>query len=186
MLSWRLHRARLLGGAALVWAIGSFVVALLVAAVAPLASGLHTYAVQSGSMTPTIDTGDLVIARTIAPSEASIGDIDMFKDPEGTGRLISHRVRAVHDRGGRSYFVTRGDANTGFERWNVPDAGTIGEISYRIPKVGFVLGRIGSTPGRIALVVLPAILLLGLGMMRIWRPSSLRERPPVGSEAAGP
>jgi len=50
MLSWRLHRARLLGGTALVWAIGSFVVALLVAAVAPLAFGLHTYAVQSGSI----------------------------------------------------------------------------------------------------------------------------------------
>jgi signal peptidase I len=68
MLSWRLHRARLLAGTALVWALGSFVVALLAAAVAPLALGLHTYAVQSGSMTPTIDTGDLVIARTITPT----------------------------------------------------------------------------------------------------------------------
>jgi signal peptidase len=185
MLSWRLHRARLLGGTALVWAIGGFVVALLVAAVAPLAFGLHTYAVQSGSMAPAIDTGDLVIARTITPTEASIGDIVMFKDPEGTDKLISHRVRAVHERGGRSYFVTRGDANTGFEHWNVPDTGTIGEIAYRIPKVGFVLGRIGSGPGRLGLVVLPAVLLLGLGLMRIWRPSSFRDQPAVGSEAAG-
>jgi signal peptidase I len=177
MLSWRMHKARVLTGTALTWAIGSFVVALLMAAVAPLAVGLRTYAVQSGSMTPAIDTGDLVIARTITPTDASVGDIVMFKDPEGTGKLISHRVRAVHEQGGRSYFVTRGDANTGFEHWNVPDAGTIGEIVYRVPKLGFVLGSIGSGPGRIGLVVLPAVLLLGLGLLRIWRPASFRDEP---------
>jgi signal peptidase I len=182
MMSWRLHKARLLGGAALTWAIGGFVIALLVAAVAPLAIGLHTYAVQSGSMTPTIDTGDLVITRTITPTQAHIGDIVMFKDPEGSGRLISHRVRAVRERDGRSYFVTRGDANTGFEHWNVPDSGTIGEIVYRVPKLGFLLGRIGSTPGRIGLVVIPALLLLWLGLLRIWRPSSFDEEA-AGSEA---
>jgi signal peptidase I len=179
MLGWRAHRARLLGVAALTWAIGGFVIALLVAAVAPLAIGLHTYAVQSGSMTPTIDTGDLVITRTIRPTEASIGDIVMFKDPEGTDKLISHRVRAVRQRDGRSYFATRGDANTGFEHWNVPDSGTIGEIVYRVPKLGFLLGRIGSTPGRIGLVVIPALLLLGLGLLRIWRPSTYQEEPAV-------
>jgi signal peptidase len=182
MMSWRLHRARVLAGTALTWAIGSFVIALLLAAVAPIAIGLHTYAVQSGSMTPTIDTGDLVVARAITPTEASVGDIVMFKDPEGTGKLISHRVRAVHERGGRSYFVTRGDANTGFEHWNVPDSGTIGEIVYRVPKLGFVLGSIGSGPGRIGLVVIPAVLLMALGLLRIWRPATFREKPAIGSE----
>ena len=143
-MSARIHDARRVAGAALTWALGGFVFALLGAAVLPLTLGMHTYSVRSGSMTPTIDTGDLVVARTISPTEAGIGDIVMFKDPEGGDRLISHRVRAVHQRHGRSFFVTRGDANTGFERWNVRDDGTIGEIVYRVPKLGFVLGGIGS------------------------------------------
>lgn len=184
MLSWRAHRARLLCGTALTWGVGGFVIALLVSAVAPLAIGLHTYAVQSGSMAPAIDTGDLVVAKTITPTGASVGDIVMFKDPEGTGKLISHRVRAVHEQDGRSYFVTRGDANTGFEHWNVPDSGTIGQIVYRVPKVGYLLGGIGSTAGRIVLIVIPALCLLALGLMRIWRPGSLRADPAVRPEGS--
>ena len=65
----------------------------------------------------------------------------------------------------------------------MPDSGTIGEIVYRVPKLGFVLGGIGSGPGRIGLVVLPALLLLGLGLLRIWRPATFREDA-AGSESA--
>jgi signal peptidase I len=163
--------------AALCWACIGFALALLAAGVAPLALGMHTYAVQSGSMTPAIDTGDLVITRTISPTEAAVGDIVMFKDPEDGGKLISHRVRAVHERHGRSYFVTRGDANTGFERWSVPDSGSIGEIEYRVPKLGFVIGGIGSAPGKLLLIVIPALVLLWLGLVRIWRPERVRAAP---------
>jgi signal peptidase I len=169
---------------ALAWACGAFALALFAAAVLPLALGLRTYAVKSGSMTPTIDTGDLVIDRTISPAEASVGDIVMFKDPEGGGKLISHRVRAVHERNGRTYFVTRGDANTGFEHWSVPDTGTIGRIVYRVPKLGFVLGGIGSAPGKIVLIVIPALVLLWLGLMRIWRPERLQPEPAVDPKGA--
>jgi signal peptidase len=184
MASWRLQRLRLRATAALACACIGFALALLAAATVPLAFGLRTYVVQSGSMRPAIDTGDLVVSKPISPSEARIGDIVMFKDPEGADRLISHRVRAMHERGGRFYFVTRGDANTGFEHWNVPVNGTIGEIDYRVPKLGFALGGIGSWPGRIALVVIPALTLLVLGLIRIWRPESqppeVRSRPDAG------
>src|SRR5437763_11290904 len=108
------------------WVAAGFVIALLVAAVAPLPFGLHTYVVRSGSMSPTIDTGDLVITRSISPSEAKVGEIVMFKDPEQAGRLITHRVRAMHEPHGRLYRVTRGDANTGLEHRNVPATGTQG------------------------------------------------------------
>lgn len=156
--------------AALAWAAGGFLLVLFGAAILPLAFGMHTYAVQSGSMTPTIRTGDLVISRPIHPDEAQIGDIVMFKDPGRSGELISHRVRAVHLHGGRAYFVTRGDANTGFERWNVPQSGSIGEIVYRLPKLGYVIGGVNSPAGKLLLVALPATLLLFLGLIRIWRP----------------
>jgi signal peptidase I len=182
MLGWRLHRARVRVTAALAWAIGSFVFALLAAAVVPLAFGLHTYAVRSGSMTPTIDTGDLVITRSIPPTEARTGDIVIFRDPEGSGRLISHRVRAIREHQGRSYFVTRGDANNAFERWSVLDSGSIGQVVYRLPKLGYALGRVSSGPGKIGLVVIPALILLVLGLIRIWRPQRPGDKP-AGAKA---
>jgi signal peptidase I len=166
MLHWQLPRPRPL--VALGWAAAGFMVTLLLIAVLPLAVGMRTYVVRSGSMTPAIDTGDLVITRKISPAEASVGEIVVFKDPDQSGRLITHRVRGVQGRGGRYYFVTRGDANTGFERWNVPSSAMLGEIEYRIPKLGYLVAPAASGPGHLLLVVIPALALCALGLIRIW------------------
>jgi signal peptidase I len=168
MIPWQMPKLRPI--VALGWALAAFAITLLAAAVVPLAFGLHTYVVRSGSMSPTIDTGDLVITREISPSEASVGEIVMFKDPERSGNLITHRVRAMHVRDGRFYFVTRGDANTGFEHWNLPASASLGTVAYRIPKLGYVVGPAASGPGHLLLVVLPALLLCAMGLTRIWAP----------------
>ena len=180
MPSPHLRNLRLRGTAALCWAAIGFVGVVLGAATLPLAFGLHSYTVRSGSMSPAIDTGDMVVSKQISPTDARIGDIVMFKDPGDGQRLTSHRVRAVHRHNGRSYFVTRGDANNAFERWNVPNDGTIGEIEYRIPKLGYAVAAISSTPGKLLLVVLPALALLWLGLLRIWR-----SEPRAKTEEAG-
>lgn len=165
--------------AVLGWALAGFAIALLLAAVAPLALGMRTYVVRSGSMTPTIDTGDLVITRSVSPSEVSVGDIAMFKDPEDAGKLITHRVRSVQERNGRFYFITRGDANTGFEHWNVPATGTLGEVAYRLPKLGYLIGPVSSTPGQLLFVVLPALGMCALGLIRIWAPQRVANPEPA-------
>jgi signal peptidase len=153
------------------------VLGLLLAAAAPLAIGDHSYVVRSGSMTPAIETGDVVVVRSIDPLEARVGQIVTFKDPDGSGRLLSHRVRAVHRAGDRVRFVTQGDANSAQERWNVPVAGHIGRVLYRIPKLGYALGWTQGPPGKIGLIVVPALLLAGFGLARIWRPPRPREGP---------
>ena len=173
MLNWTWPNLPRVVAATLSWSVGGFLVALLVASVAPLALGLHTYVVRSGSMTPTIDTGDLVITRSASPSEVKIGEIAMFKDPEDAGRLITHRVRAIHERNGRFYFVTRGDANTGFEHWNVPATATLGKVAYRIPKLGYLIAPVSTGYGKLLLVVLPALGLCAFGLVRIWAPHRL-------------
>ncbi|MFL5907349.1 MAG: signal peptidase I [Solirubrobacterales bacterium] len=155
------------------WAMGAFLSTLLAAAVLPVALGMHTCVVRSGSMEPTIDTGDLVISRSISPSEASVGEIVTFKDPDEGGRLITHRVRAMHERDGRFYFLTRGDANTGFEHWNLPSSATLGTVAYRIPKLGYLTGPVASGLGHLLFVVLPAVLLCAIGLRRIWAPERL-------------
>jgi signal peptidase I len=160
--------ARYLGLGAL-WTVGGLVLCLLLAGAAPLALGDHSYVVRSGSMTPAIETGDVVVAQPIDPLSARVGQIVAFKDPDGSGRLLSHRVRAVHRNGTEVSFVTQGDANTGQERWSVPVDGQIGRVLYRIPKIGWALVWTQVPAGQVGLIVIPALLLIGFALARIWR-----------------
>lgn len=143
----------------------------LLAAVAPQLGGYRSFTVRSGSMTPAIETGDVVVTRSISPLGARVGDVVTFVDPEGTGKLFSHRVQSVRAVGDEVAFVTRGDANTSTERWRVPATGSIGRVAYRIPKIGYALSSVDSPPARLALIAIPALLLLWAALVRIWRPS---------------
>jgi signal peptidase I len=110
---------------------------LLLAAVLPLAFGMRSFTVMSGSMEPAVHTGDVVVAEPIRPLEARIGDLVTFRDPAGSGRMISHRVRAVQATGSSVAFVTKGDANNTTERWTVSSRGQIGRVTYRLKAVGY-------------------------------------------------
>lgn len=152
------------------WAVAGFVLAVLLAAALPMALGGTSMVVQSGSMTPAIRTGDVVVVRPIAPTEATVGDIVTFKDPAGSDRLLVHRVRAISRSGDEVEVITKGDANSTQERWKVAADGTIGTVAYRVPALGFAVGWIGSPAGRIGLVIVPSLLLAAMLLMRIWRP----------------
>jgi signal peptidase len=103
----------------------------LLAAVAPQLAGYRSFTVRSGSMTPAIETGDVVVTKPIAPLSARVGDVVTFVDPEGTGKLFSHRVQSVRAVGDDVAFVTRGDANTSTEHWRVPASGSVGKVARR-------------------------------------------------------
>jgi signal peptidase len=145
-----------------------FAMGIAMAATLPALFGYQGFAVLSGSMEPTIGTGDVVVVRKIPPLRAQVGDVVTFRSPDDQAKIITHRVRSVQATGDTVGFVTKGDANTGTERWSVPADGTIGRVSYRIPKLGYVTNRIGSRFGRFAFLILPALLLAALELRRIW------------------
>ena len=167
----------------LLWLCLGFLFTLLAAAALPLAVGDRSFTVLSGSMSPTIETGDVVVTEPVAPAAVELGDIVTFRDPEGTEKLYSHRVQSVDPAGGNVAFVTRGDANTSVERWQVPADGTVGRVVYRIPKLGFAVAWLSAPGARTAMTVLPALLLCWFALARIWRrpqPAGLGEEAPGG------
>lgn len=172
-MSAALRRLRMLS----LWIALGLVFGTLLAAVAPQLAGYRSFTVRSGSMTPAIETGDVVVTKPIPPLAARVGDVVTFVDPEGTGKLFSHRVQSVRALGGDVAFVTRGDANTSTERWRVSASGSIGKVAYRIPKIGYALAWIDSPAARLALVAIPALLLLWAALARIWRPASPEVKP---------
>lgn len=151
------------------WTVGAFVLAALLAAALPVAFGARSMVVLSGSMTPAIRTGDVVVVHPIAPSDAEVGEIVTFKDSDGSERLLVHRVRAIAHHGARYSFTTQGDANTSREHWSIPANGTIGRVAYRVPALGFAVSWITTPAGRVGLIIVPALLLAASFLARIWR-----------------
>ena len=152
------------------WTAVACAAAVALAIGLPNVFGFKSFTVMSGSMEPAIGTGSVVVERPIAPRDARVGDVVTFQDPEGTGRLITHRVTRVRVSGSTASFVTKGDANNTAERWNVPATGSIGRVAYDVPKVGYAMAYAGGRHGRLLLIALPALLLAAFEIARIWRP----------------
>lgn len=152
------------------WSALGFAVVIVMAVTLPSAFGLRDLTVLSGSMEPTISTGDVVVERQISPLDARLGDIVSFKDPEDASILITHRVQSMVVHDGVVSFVTKGDANTGVERWKVSADGTIGKVEYHVWRLGYLLFWIRGRLGRVVLVVVPALLLGAYELVRIWKP----------------
>lgn len=153
---------------AVLWAALGLGAGLLLAATLPMAFGHRSFTVMSGSMEPALSTGDLVVVAPIRPLEARAGDAVTFRDPEGSDRMITHRVRAVRERGTDVSFTTKGDANNDTERWTVAREGQIGRVAYRLRGLGFVLLWTRSPIGRILLIAFPLGALGLWALVRIW------------------
>jgi signal peptidase I len=158
-------------GRALLWLVIGLVAAVAVAVTAMIPFGGRALTVMSGSMSPAIDTGDVVVSRSVSPLDLRLGDIVTFRDPQDSKRLITHRVRGIRISGGEARFVTKGDANNAAESWVVPSDGKVGLVVYRLPKLGYAFSWLGHPFARLALVVVPALLLGAYEVRRIWRSS---------------
>jgi signal peptidase I len=142
--------------------------------VAPSLVGGRSLTVLSGSMEPALHVGDVVIDSRVSPADVRVGDIVTFSDPEGTGKLITHRVRRVRISEGTATVVTKGDNTNAVERWDVPASGSVGRVEYRVPLLGFLVFWLHGPLGRLGLIVVPALLLAGFELWRIWRPQRPR------------
>jgi signal peptidase len=139
--------------------------------------GHPVLSVVSGSMTPTIRTGDLIVDDPVPVGRAAhlkVGEIISFTVASGPDRRIfTHRIVAVNTGPhGRTTYTTKGDANNAPDAAPVVPGAVIGTYGWRIPDAGYVLGAI-RRPIVIALLVLwasIAFLLVGRARPRA-RPS---------------
>jgi signal peptidase I len=147
-----------------VWCAIGVVVGLVALVTAPRAVGVTPFTVLTGSMQPALDPGDVVLSQSRSPLEVRPGDVVTFHDPGRDGALVTHRVESMRRNGPTVSFVTKGDANDVSERWSVPADGSIGRAVLNVPEVGHVLQRAGTREGKLALIALPAALLVLMEM----------------------
>jgi signal peptidase len=159
-------------GRGLCWAALTVAVLLAVAVAGPLAIGDRPHTDLTGSMEPAISAGDVVIDEQISPTEASVGDIVTFREPEDQSKFLTHRVREIKRRGSYLWFTTRGDANNTFEHWRIAADGELGRVVYTVPWVGHVAVLTKTPLGLALLLIVPLALLAIEELVRIWRPAA--------------
>ena len=156
----------------ILWTAAGLGAGLTAALALPAVVGWQSLTVMSGSMEPTIGTGDVIVTRPVAPLKTRVGDVVTFHDPTRGGRLVSHRVRRIQIAGDRVEFETKGDANNTSERWRVGVGGRIGRVVYRVPRCGYLVRWLATAWVRRGLVTLCGLLLAGSALARIWRPTT--------------
>lgn len=109
------------------------------------AFGHPVMTVMSGSMTPVIGTGDLIVDNPVSATQAShlrVGQIISFRAAPGSQRVFTHRIVAVRVSRGLVSYVTKGDANNAADSSARPASDVIGVFSFAIPRGGYVLAAL--------------------------------------------
>jgi signal peptidase I len=164
----------------------AFLLTLAVVAVAPAAAGWQAFVVDSGSMTPRIGVGDVVVARPLgADEQVEPGRVFVFEDParSGEGRLLVHRVVEPARSG---TWVTKGDANASADVEPVPRESFRARARILVPLVGLpsYWWRSGDVRAIAAWAALTVAALLALRRGRP-QPRRRRARRVAGALAAG-
>jgi signal peptidase len=155
----------------------------------PLVAGHEVLTVLSGSMTPVIDTGDVVVDRPLTAAQANhlhVGQIVTYELPgryfNGQPMLITHRIVGVFTIRNKAtgqvehLYVTKGDANNVVDPRSVAPGQIVGLYEWRIPYGGYVSAFIHRPLGFALFIGLPIVYLVGGEFLVLWRRLDEEER----------
>jgi signal peptidase len=123
--------------------------ALAVLTVVPRAVHGSALTVLTGSMTPSIPVGSVVLVRPVDPGTLHVGDVITYQKQPGKPEYITHRITAIHTGTTPVTLTTKGDANRGADPWSVPVTSVRGRVLFHVPYLGTVRNAVSG--GAIAL-----------------------------------
>ncbi len=133
-------------------------------------NGVRIYAVDSGSMSPTFNTGALVVDIPVTAATAyEVGDVITFHPT--SGYTATHRIVEISKEG----ISTKGDANPSSDIGYIQPSMIAGRVAFSVPFGGYAVVFLRNPFGVAALLVL----LVGLAV--VWE---LTEGKPASKQAA--
>jgi len=148
--------------------------------------GLQFFAVTSGSMEPAIPTGAIISVGKYNLEELQEGDIITYNvkaNTEDKPAVVTHRIHKIEkqeqqqstnfdgetvEKNTISYTIkTKGDANSEPDTYELGPNNIIGLYKWHVPYLGFVSAYAQTAQGFIALVIVPATILI------VWEITSL-------------
>lgn len=114
------------------------------------------FLVQSGSMEPSIITGDVIIVK---PSHTyHQNDVVTFVDYNQ--RVVTHRIIEIQEKNNGLNLITKGDANRVQDNAQITPNQIIGKVVLTLPRLGYLITFGRSKLGLILLVIIPAALII--------------------------
>lgn len=143
-------------------------------------AGYYTLKVVTGSMEPSIHTGDYIIVKETDCDKLKVGDIISFysEDESIYGMLNTHRIAKINSDGS---FVTKGDANSEADSVTVKKDKVIGRYEGKIRVLRWVNSF---ASGRKLLMLLVIIPMLGVSLYEVITIARLRAECAEKSEQA--
>jgi signal peptidase len=144
-----------------------FMIAVLI--VVPRATHGVALTVLTGSMTPGIPVGSIVIDRPVDPGTLRVGDVATYQKTAGKAEFITHRIVAINNRTNPVTFIFKGDANRGPDTSPVPSTAIRGKVWFHVPYVGAfrdALHTKGGVEGVLMLLLAGYALMQAAGLLR--------------------
>lgn len=127
--------------------------------------------VYSGSMSPMLERGYLILVKPTPAGKLKVGDVITFNDPrEGKGPddYVTHRIHRTEMMKGERVFITKGDANQDVDPFVLKLKDQAGLYQFKVPYAGYLSFLVRSKAGYVMLIAIPALLLLILLLMKVW------------------
>ncbi len=122
-------------------------------------AGFTPLTVQSESMAPTFDEGDLIVIQKCDPATLKAGDIITFHTIiDGQYALNTHRIDSIEELAGARSYTTKGDNNAITDDHIISDVDIVGKYAVRLPYMGHVMNFLSSSVGFLVVIVIPMLL----------------------------
>lgn len=138
-------------------------------AVGPHVLGYRTATMLTGSMSPGIEPGDVVVSVPKPTADVQVGDVITYSIPVEDHRVETHRITEVTRKHGAVTIRTKGDANNGGDPWQATLKGdTVWELKAVVPELGHAIIALRSPWVQHGALWVALAGFIGIGLVRIW------------------
>lgn len=135
--------------------------------------GYRVYVVYTGSMSPTLRPGDLIVDRP-AGHGYRVGDIITFRKSASSREVVTHRIAAITPQG----ITTKGDANKTADASTLPPDRVKGSVLVNMRDFGYLVVYLREPSGIASIVTISLAIVLLWATFRTRRPSPSSSEPP--------
>lgn len=125
--------------------------------------GVKLFIVETDSMKPVFDGGDLIVTKKVDPKTLEVGDVISFTE----GRVVvTHRIENVEQKGDEIYFVTKGDANNSIDIHPISENNVESIYWFKIKRLGKFAMFMQTPSGMLVFIGIPLLGFIARDVLR--------------------